>query len=118
MTSLMDGEMSQELRVKRSLGILQSEQEQVDKGQMVLMQSVLYALAMKVLTKDEIKKVQEMMTMTLLGQMLMEDGIEKGEFKNMRELIRDGLLSMETAAARKHMTVKEFKEKLKELNLE
>lgn len=118
LTSLMDGEMSQELRVKRSLGILQSEQEQVDKGQMVPMQSVLYALAMKVLTKDEIKKVKEMMTMTLLGQMLMEDGIEKGEFKNMRELIRDGLLSMETAAARKHMTVKEFKEKLKELNLE
>ena len=56
MTSLMDGEMSQELRGKRSLGILQSEQEQVDKGQMVLMQSVLYALAMKVLTKDEIKR--------------------------------------------------------------
>ena len=104
MTSLMDGEMSQELRVKRSLGILQSEQEQVDKGQMVPMQSVLYALAMKVLTKDEIKKVKEMMTMTLLG--------------HMRQLIRVGLLSMETAAARKHMTVKEFKEKLKELNLE
>ncbi len=55
-----------------------------------------------------------MMTMTLLGQMLMEHG----EFKNMQELIRDGLLSMETAAARKHMTVEEFKEKLKELNLE
>ncbi len=64
--------------------------------------------------------------MTLLGQMLMEDGIEKGiakgiekgEFKAIQELIRDGLLSMETAAARKHMTVEEFKEKLKELNLE
>ncbi len=125
LTSLMDGEMSQELRVKRSLGILQREQEHVEKGQMVPMQSVLYALAMKVLTKDEIKKVKEMMTMTLLGQMLMEDGIEKGiakgiekgEFKAIQELIRDGLLSMETAAARKHMTVEEFKEKLKELNL-
>ena len=52
--------------------------------------------------------------MTLLGQMLMEDGMEKGEFKNMQELVRDGLLSMETAASRKHMTVEEFLEKLKE----
>ena len=34
LTSLMDGEMSQEIRVKRSLGILQREQEYVDKGQM------------------------------------------------------------------------------------
>ena len=71
-----------------------------------------------VLDRATMETKKEMMTMTLLGQMLMEDGIEKGEFKNMRELIRDGLLSMETAAARKHMTVKEFKEKLKELNLE
>lgn len=77
------------------------------------MQSVLYALAMKVLTNDEIKKVKEMMTVTLLGQLL----VEHGEFKNMQELIRDGLLFMETAAVRKHMTVEEFQEKLKELNL-
>ena len=62
---------------------------------------------------DEIKKVKEMMTVTLLGQLL----VEHGEIKNMQELIRDGLLSMETAAVRKHMTVEEFQEKLKELNL-
>ena len=77
------------------------------------MQSVLYALAMKVLTNDEIKKVKEMMTVTLLGQLL----VEHGEFKNMQELIRDGLLSMETAAVRKHKPVEGFQEKLKELNL-
>ena len=69
LTSLMDGEMSQELRGKRSLGILQSEQEQVDKGQMVPMQSVLYALAMKVLTKDEIKKVKERLSYSMLRAM-------------------------------------------------
>ena len=88
---------------------------------MVPMQSVLYALAMKVLTVDELKQIKEMMTMTLLGQMLMEDGMEKGilkgEFKNMQDLIRDGLLSVETAASRKHMTVEEFQKKLKELEL-
>lgn len=117
LTSLMDGELSQEARIRRSLEILKKEQEHVEQKQMVPMQSVLYALAMKVLTADEIKQIKEMMTMTLLGQMLMEDGMEKGEFKNMQELVRDGLLSMETAASRKHMTVEEFLEKLKELGL-
>ena len=121
LTSLMDGELSQEARVRRSLEILKNEQEHVEQGQMVPMQSVLYALAMKVLNADELKKIKEMMTMTLLGQMLMEDGIEKGimkgEFKNMQDLIRDGLLSVETAASRKHMTVEEFQQKLRELEL-
>ena len=56
------------------------------KREMMSMQAVLYALAMKVLNEDEMKRIEEMMTMTLLGQMLMEDGMkkgmEKGEFKN------------------------------------
>ena len=59
--------------------------------------------------------------MTLLGQMLMEDGIEKGlekgEFKAIQDMINDGLLSLETAAARKQMTVEAFQEKLKALDL-
>lgn len=121
LTSLMDGEMSQSVRITRSLGILKREQEYVEKGRMVPMQSVLYALAMKVLTTEEIKQIKEMMTMTLLGQMLMEDGIEKGlekgEFKAIQDMINDGLLSLETAAARKQMTVEAFQEKLKALDL-
>ncbi len=71
---------------------------------------------LKVLTADEIKLVKEMMTMTLLGQMLMEDGIEKGEFKTMKELVQDGILTLEAAAARKQMTTEEFENKLRELN--
>lgn len=49
LTSLMDGELSQEARVRRSLEILKNEQEHVEQG-----------------------------------QMLMEDGMEKGEFKTIR----------------------------------
>ena len=73
--------------------------------------------------------------MTLLGQMLREEGIkeglergleqglEKGEFKNMLELVRDGVLTMEKAAtrkeaaARKHMSVEEFQTRIRELKL-
>jgi len=38
------------------------------------------------------------MTVALSGQMLMEDRIEKGEFKNMQELIHGGVLTIESAA--------------------
>ena len=92
------------------------------KREMMSMQAVLYALAMKVLNEDEMKRIEEMMTMTLLGQMLMEDGMkkgmEKGEFKNMQELVRDGVLTVEAAAARKNLTVKEYRRKIRELKLD
>ena len=55
--------------------------------------------------------------MTLLGQLLMEDGMELGEFKTMLELVQDGVLTMAEAAARKHMSVEEFQRKIQELNL-
>ncbi len=35
----------------------------------------------------------------------------------MLELVQDGVLTMKEAAARKHMSVEEFREKLQELKL-
>lgn len=97
------------------------------------MQSVLYALMTKFLTPEEIKEIKEMMFMTLMGQLLMEDGIEKGiekgmkagleqgreqgEFKTLQELVADGVLTAAEAAARKKMTEAEFQKKLGELQL-
>ena len=40
------------------------------------MEAMFYALAIKFLDKTELRKVKEKINMTLLGQMLMEDGIE------------------------------------------
>ena len=129
LTSLMKGETSQAVRIKKSLGILKREQGRLEEREVLSMESVLYALAMKVLKEEEIREVKEMMRMTLLGQMLREEGIkeglergleqglEKGEFKNMLELVRDGVLTMEKAATRKHMSVEEFQTKIRELKL-
>ena len=63
--------------------------------------------------------------MTLLGQMLREDGIKEGmergieqwEFKTMLELVQEGILIMKEAAARKKMSVEEFQQKIRELKL-
>ncbi len=119
--SLMKGETSQAVRIKKSLGILKREQGRLEEREVLSMESVLYALAMKVLKEEEIKEVKEMMRMTLLGEMLREDGIreglEQGEFKTMLELVQDGILTMKEAAARKHMSVEEFQTKIRELKL-
>jgi hypothetical protein len=123
--SLMKGETSQAVRIKKSLGILKREQGRLEEREVLSMESVLYALAMKVLKEEEIKEVKEMMRMTLLGEMLREDGIregleqgrEQGEFKTMLELVQDGILTMKEAAARKYMSVEEFQTKIRELNL-
>ena len=42
------------------------------------MQAVLYTLANKFLSKDDLNQVKEVLFMTPLGQMLVKDGLEKG----------------------------------------
>lgn len=53
-------------------------------------EAVLYALAIKLLDQDELRTVKEMMRMTLLGQMLREDGIEEGLEKGMEKGLEKG----------------------------
>lgn len=123
LTPLMSGEMPQTMRIKKSLEILQREQGKLEDKELIHMQSMFYALAMKFLTVEEIKQIKEMMSMTLLGKMLMEDGVEQGikqgleqgEFQTLQGLIKDGILTAREAAARKGITEEEFQDKLKEL---
>lgn len=121
----MEGETPQSERIRKGFEILQRERGNLDNGELIHMQSVLYALMTKFLTPEEIKEIKEMMFMTLMGQLLMEDGIEKGmekglergEFKTLRELVADGVVTAAEAAARKKMTEAEFQKKLGELQL-
>lgn len=76
---LMDGTMSQKERIRRSLKLLQKEREQLGQETLVHMQSVLYALAMKFLEEPELEQIREVLNMTILGEMLMRDGMAKGE---------------------------------------
>ncbi|MCI9502162.1 MAG: hypothetical protein HFG76_09230, partial [Hungatella sp.] len=108
-------------RIRKGFEILQRERGNLDNGELIHMQSVLYALMTKFLTPEEIKEIKEMMFMTLMGQLLMEDGmkagLERGEFKTLQELVADGVLTAAEAAARKKMTEAEFQKKLGELQL-
>lgn len=51
------------------------------------MEAMLYALATKFLDKTELRKVTEKINMALLGQLLMEDGIGKGEMIKLISLV-------------------------------
>jgi len=63
----------------------------------------LYTLAMKFLSEDELKEIKEEMKMTVLGEMIRQDGIEIGRqlgekngieiglAKGIREMILDNL---------------------------
>lgn len=78
LTPLMSGEMIQTDRIHRCLRILHKEREKLDKRDLLRMESVLYALAMKFLSKTELNELEEVFHMTILGQMLEERGMKRG----------------------------------------
>ena len=47
----------------------------------------------------------------------IEKGIEKGKFEELNDLVRKGIISIETAAETKGMTVEEFRRKVASLGL-
>lgn len=78
-TPLMEGELSQKVRIEKGLQILQREYDSGNREELQRMQAVLYAFAAKFLSRMELEDIKEVIAMTVLGQMLMEKGIEKGE---------------------------------------
>lgn len=88
LTPLMGGGMPQPERIMRGVKLLQNEREHVERTDLVRMQSVLYALAMKFLTPKELKNIKEMLNMTILGEMFMQDGIELGRKETLDRMNR------------------------------
>ena len=78
LTPLMSGEMARKERILKSLKMIRGEQAAVDEAEKRQMESVLFALAMKFLTKEELEEVWEVFRMTVLGEILVEHGKEIG----------------------------------------
>jgi len=55
------------------------------------MQAVLYTLADKFLNETELNRVKEMIAMTKLGEMLVEDGIKRGIERGLEEGMEKGI---------------------------
>lgn len=75
---LMKGRLTVKERVKKGFCYLDREAPNVSREERKKMQAMLYLLATKLLKKDELAEIKEECSMTILGQMLMEDGIQKG----------------------------------------
>ena len=87
LTPLMSGELGVAERIRRSLHLIQTVRENLEKEDLLRMESVLYTFAMKFLSKAELEDMKEAFGMTVLGQMLEDRGVEKG----LKEGLKDGL---------------------------
>lgn len=90
LTPLMSGEMTRKERILKSLKMIRGEREAVDEAEKRQMESVLYALAMKFLTKEELEEVWEVFRMTVLGEILVEHGKEIGIAEGRTQGIAEG----------------------------
>lgn len=87
---LMKGKMPIRERVEKGFFYLDAPNQNTDSEERKKMQSMLYMLATKFLTKEELAAIKEEIGMTALGQMLMEDGIQKGIQQGIQQGIRTG----------------------------
>ncbi len=77
-TSVLCTSMEISERICRGMDILESPGLDMKEEDVKRMQSVLYALAVKFLDRNQLMDVKEKIGMTILGQMLFEDGEKKG----------------------------------------
>ena len=78
LSPLMSGAMPQKERFLKGASYLKNTYKKISEDEMDKMQAVLYSLAVKFLNDAELKEIKEAIVMTKLGQMLVEDGMEKG----------------------------------------
>ena len=100
LTPLMSGKMEMSQRIYQGMEFLQCKELKAGDEDRKRMQSVLYALAVKFLDRDELAMIKERIGMTVLGKMLFEDGVEKGIEKGVQQgLGRANALNVKLADA-------------------
>ena len=87
LTPLMSGETSISYRIEQGIRMLQNEHGLLDKEDLMRMEAILYTFAVKFVTGAELKQIQEVVKMTLLGQMLVDSGRQEGLLEGIRALI-------------------------------
>lgn len=79
LTPLMSGEILPKERIFKGINLLRKDSRvHITEEENRQMQAMLYALAVKLLTREELEEIKEVFGMTILGEMLVASGIEKG----------------------------------------
>ena len=85
LSPLMSGNMSPKEMFKKAINLTKPSNElSAEKTR-----AILYALADKFLDKSDLDEIREVMRMTRLGQMLMDDGMEIKELENIKKLMKN-----------------------------
>lgn len=75
---LMSGSMPVKERILSTLKLLRRETENLNREELDMLNAVLYAFAIKFLEHDDLSEVKEVLRMTVLGEMLWNDGYQGG----------------------------------------
>ena len=76
---LLEGESHQWERIRESIRILKRAEMAFPEKDIQKMEAILYALASKFLSEDELALFKEEIAMTKLGQMIWDDAVKKGK---------------------------------------
>ncbi|MCM1386155.1 MAG: hypothetical protein NC231_02410 [Bacillus sp. (in: Bacteria)] len=91
LTPLMAGKSSIKDRILAVTEILGEENIHLSKEDRQHMEAVLYAFACKFLQKVELDEIKEVLSMTVLGEMIWSDGEQKGMEKGMEQGMEKGI---------------------------
>ena len=86
-TPIMSGQLSKLDKIIKSIRLV----KKIDNEYKYDVESMLYAFADKFLKGKDLEKVKEEISMTKLGEMLVEDGIKKGEEKKAIEIAKTAI---------------------------
>lgn len=84
---LMSGKLSRKEKIKKA--ILFAKQGDTATAEKTI--AILYTLADKFLKGKELQEVREVVSMTRIGQMIYDDGVEKGRAEGRAEGRQEGL---------------------------
>ena len=82
----MSGKLTLAERFLEGFQLLKAAEKDIGHECLARMQALLYVFAGKFLNKDDLQKVKGVISMTILGEMLVKDGLDQG----IREGIRQG----------------------------
>ena len=77
-TPLMGGKTTQKERIQRGIRVLKETEDIFSRTEISKMEAILYVFAAKFLDRAELESIKEEMAMTILGQMIWDDAMEKG----------------------------------------
>jgi len=114
LTPLMSGKSSEKERILNISRLLKNEEDSVSRDEMEKLQAVMYALAVKFLTKVELREVKEVLKMTILGEMLREDALMEGRAEGRAEGRQQTIIMQVCKKLKKGKNVEQIAEALEE----